>query len=159
MTDTSLFGLTLIAALGSGLIAGAFFAFSSFVMKALGRRPPAQGIAAMQEINVVVINPLFLGVFLGTGAISAVIVVVSAMQWGDVAAAWRLAGGAIYLVVTLFATMAFNVPLNDALAKVAPDSGEGAALWTHYLDRWTMWNHIRTAGALVATAAFILALR
>ena len=43
--------LTFIAALGSGLVAGIFFAFSNFVMKALARVPPAQGVAAMQSIN------------------------------------------------------------------------------------------------------------
>ena len=48
MIDDTLFALTLVSALGCGLIAGAFFAFSSFVMKALGRLPPPQGIAAMQ---------------------------------------------------------------------------------------------------------------
>jgi uncharacterized membrane protein len=46
------FVLTVVAALGCGLNAGVFFAFSSFVMAALRRLPPAQGIAAMQSINV-----------------------------------------------------------------------------------------------------------
>jgi uncharacterized membrane protein len=40
------FGLTLLAALGCGLIAGVFFAFSALVMRALARRPHAEGIAA-----------------------------------------------------------------------------------------------------------------
>ena len=35
MTDQLLFALTLLAALGSGLVAGIFFAFSTFVMGAL----------------------------------------------------------------------------------------------------------------------------
>jgi uncharacterized membrane protein len=43
--------LTMVAALGCGLNAGVFFAFSSFVMKALARLQPAQGIAAMQSIS------------------------------------------------------------------------------------------------------------
>ncbi|MGH7600945.1 MAG: hypothetical protein ACREOI_31695, partial [bacterium] len=63
--DALLFVLTLFAALGCGLIAGVFFAFSAFVMKALSRLPPSEGIAAMQSINVAVINPVFLTVFLG----------------------------------------------------------------------------------------------
>jgi uncharacterized membrane protein len=62
--DALLFALTLFAALGCGLIAGVFFAFSAFVMKALGRLPPAEGIAAMQSINIAVINPVFLTAFL-----------------------------------------------------------------------------------------------
>jgi uncharacterized membrane protein len=58
--------LTLCSALGSGLMAGVFFAFSTFVMRALARRPFAEGIEAMQEINRTVLNPWFLGVFFGT---------------------------------------------------------------------------------------------
>ena len=57
---------TFAAALGAGLVAGIFFAFSTFVMGALGRLPQAAGISAMQSINVVVINPVFLSVFMGT---------------------------------------------------------------------------------------------
>jgi len=43
--------LPLLAALGSGVVAGVFFAFSSFVIPALARLPPAQGVLAMQSIN------------------------------------------------------------------------------------------------------------
>ena len=66
--DSLLFVLTLIAALGSGLIAGVFFVFSVSIMKALGRLPSAHGIAAMQSINDVIVNPVFLVAFLGTPA-------------------------------------------------------------------------------------------
>ena len=43
--------LKLFSALGCGLIAGVFFAFSTFVMNALARQPPAQGIATMQSLT------------------------------------------------------------------------------------------------------------
>ena len=46
----------LICALGCCLVAGVFFAFSSFVMNALARLPLQQGITAMQSINIAVIN-------------------------------------------------------------------------------------------------------
>ena len=58
------------ALLGAALIGGVFFAFSSFVMKALSRVPSAESIAAIQPINVVVINPSFLGSFIGTAMLS-----------------------------------------------------------------------------------------
>ena len=58
------------ALLGSALIGGVFFAFSSFVMKALARVPSSQGVAAMQSINVVVINRSFIGAFMGTAVLS-----------------------------------------------------------------------------------------
>jgi uncharacterized membrane protein len=45
--DGFLFALTLFAALGCGVVAGVFFAFSAFVMRALASLPALQGIAAM----------------------------------------------------------------------------------------------------------------
>ncbi len=57
MSSTVVNAMILFCALGSALVAGVFFAFSTFVMKALGRLQPEQGIAAMQSINVTVLNP------------------------------------------------------------------------------------------------------
>ncbi len=145
--------LIFATALGSGLVAGVFFAFSSFVMKALGRLPANEGISAMQSINIVVLNPVFLGVMLGTAAACAVLVVVPVFNWGDPRSAVLLSAGLLYLVGTVVVTLAFNVPWNNALAAVDPGSGEGARLWTQYLDRWTIWNHVRGTAALL-TAAF-----
>ncbi len=159
MIDDSLFALTLLAALGSGLIAGAFFAFSSFVMSALNRLPPAQGIAAMQSINVVVINPVFMLALFGTALACVVVPVLCLLEWDEPEAIYRLAGSALYLVGTILVTIAFNVPRNDALAAVEPDSTESTSLWRRYVAEWTAWNHVRTAAALTATACFILALR
>ena len=56
MLDGLLFVLTLFAALGCAMMAGVFFAFSSFVMPALRRLPATQGIAAMQAINVAAVT-------------------------------------------------------------------------------------------------------
>ena len=108
--------VALLGALGSGLMAGFFFAFSFCVMKALGKLPPEQGIAAMQSINVVVINPMFLTVFLGTGSLCAAGIYGSVMHWQEPAAAYLLSGGAVYLVGAILVTMLFNVPRNNALA-------------------------------------------
>lgn len=66
-------GLVFVTAIGSGIVAGIFFAFSSFVMAGLGRIPPVQGIAAMNSINVTVINPSFMSAFLGTGILCLVV--------------------------------------------------------------------------------------
>lgn len=151
--------LTLLAALGSGLIAGVFFAFSSFVMRALGRIPAAEGIAAMQSINIVVLNPVFLLVFVGTAVLCGIAIVFSWLRWNEPGAVYLLAGGLLYLTGTFLVTMVFNVPRNDALAAVAPASPEGARLWADYLTSWTAWNHVRAAAALAAAASFSLALR
>jgi uncharacterized membrane protein len=150
MTDLVFSALTFAAALGCGLIAGVFFAFSSFVMAALHRLPPAQGIAAMQSINLVVINPLFLGTFLGTAAACAVAAARSLLAWDRPGAACALGGSLAYLAGTFLVTMVFNVPRNNVLAAVDPASGDSVATWNGYVRGWTAWNHVRTVAALVA---------
>jgi uncharacterized membrane protein len=152
------FVLTLVSALGSGLMAGVFFAFSAFVMGALARLPAAQGIAAMQSINVVVLNPLFLGAFVGTGLACLVLSVVAVVSWDRPGTANLVAGAVIYLFGTIGVTRMFNVPRNDALARVDPLSIDGATLWADYVASWTAWNHVRTAAALLAAASLTLAL-
>ncbi len=142
--------LTLLAALGSGLMTGVFFAFSAFVMKALARLQPAQGIAAMQSINVAVINPLFLTAFLGTAVACVALALSSLLTWHRPGAAYLLAGSLAYLAGTFLVTLVFNVPRNDALAAAEPATAAGAILWAGYLTAWTAWNHVRTAAALAA---------
>ena len=48
------------------MVAGVFFAFSAFVMRALARLPAPQGIAAMRAINVVAVTPAFMVALFGT---------------------------------------------------------------------------------------------
>jgi uncharacterized membrane protein len=148
-----------LSGLGCGLVAGVFFAFSTFVMKALAKLPPAQGLAAMQSINEVVINPWFLTLFLGTAVTSACMVIGSLLRWHDPRAFYWLAGGALYLAGTILVTAVCNVPRNDALAQVAPGSPEAAGFWATYLSIWTAWNHVRTVAALLAGVSFTVALR
>jgi uncharacterized membrane protein len=156
--DKFIFVITICAALGSGLIAGVFFAFSTSVMKALGRLPAHEGIAAMQSINIVILNPLFLGVFMGT-ALACVVLAFSALfGWQRPGAIWLLIGSILYLVGSLLVTAVLNVPMNDTLASAVPDNTNSAALWADYLNRWTMWNHVRTVASIASTVSFIFAL-
>lgn len=159
MLDPWLVAIAFVAAIGSGLIAGVFFAFSSFVMKALRRLPPGEGITAMQSINVAVINPLFLGVFLGTAAACAAAAVGALMRWEKPGAAYVLGGSAAYLAGTFGVTMGFNVPLNNSLEAVSPADPDAARRWADYVSRWTAWNHVRTAAALAAAVLFAASLR
>jgi len=153
-----LFVLTLCGVLGCGLMAGVFFAFSTFVMRALARLQPAQGIEAMQSINRTVINPWFLGVFLGTAAICILLAGNALWRWQQPGAVYLLAGSLLYLIGTVLVTMVFNVPMNDDLESVDPASNDAAGQWASYLARWTAWNHVRTAAAFLGTALLMLAL-
>jgi uncharacterized membrane protein len=158
MNDHLLLGLTLLSVLGCGLVAGVFFAFSTFVMKALARVTPAQGIAVMQSINITVINPWFMTAFLGTTAVCATVAVLSLLRWSEAGAVHLLSGTLLYMIGTFLVTIVFNVPRNNALAAVDPASAVGARVWTSYISRWTAWNHVRTAAALVAQGLLIIAL-
>lgn len=153
-----MFVFKLLSALGCGLIAGVFFAFSVFVMNALARLQPAQGIAAMQSINITAINPLFMVMLFGTAAACLFLAVFSLLKWHQPSTAYLLFGSLLYLVGTIFVTIAFNVPLNDALAKVQPDSPDSESLWSSYLANWTFWNHIRTIASLAAAALLTMAI-
>ena len=152
-------GLTYVSALGSGLIAGIFFAFSTFVMAALARLPATQGIVAMQSINSTILRTLFSFVFIGTAFASIILGGGSLLRLSTPGAWYLLIGSLLYLVGAFLATILFNVPLNDALAAVAPDSAKGAEVWQCYLSSWVAWNHVRTIASLASMAAFILALR
>ncbi|MGF1676710.1 MAG: DUF1772 domain-containing protein [Rivularia sp. (in: cyanobacteria)] len=152
-----MFALKLFTLLGCGLMAGVFFAFSTFVMSGLARLQSTEGITAMQAINITVINPLFMGVFLGTGLACVFILIFSVFKWYQPSNLYLLVGSLLYLVGTVAVTIAFNVPMNEALAKVEPGSTEGANLWADYLVNWTFWNHLRTIAALAAAASIAIA--
>jgi len=146
------------ALLGSALVGGIFFAFSSFIMKALARVPSAEGIGAMQSINVVVINPSFLGAFFGTAVLSLVAGGLSLASWGSPSASYFLGGALFYLAGTILVTMFGNVPLNNQLAAASATDPSTREVWEHYLDRWMLWNHIRTAAAMIAALLYTLGL-
>jgi uncharacterized membrane protein len=153
------FSLRLLSALGCGLVAGVFFAFSTFVMPALARLPAPQGMAAMQSINITVINGWFMTVFLGTAVACMLLTISALVKWHQPGAIYWLIGSLFYLIGTFLVTIACNVPLNDALANVKPDSPEATNLWANYLTDWTFWNHVRTIAALGGAITLTLTLR
>jgi len=151
--------LTLIAALGSGVVAGVFFAFSSFVMPGLARMPAAGGIAAMNSMNVTAVTPMFMTALFGTGLVCLVLAGGAIIGWNQPGSFWLLAGALTYVIGNPIVTMVFNVPLNNALAAVDPVSASGATVWTSYLGDWVMWNHVRAIAAIAALASFWFAAR
>lgn len=146
------------SAIGCGLLAGVYFAFSAFVMTSLGRLTPAAGIEAMNAISVDILKSLFMPLFLGTSLSALLLAIVGAFTWKAPGAIALCAGGILYVVGMTVVTMAFNVQLNDALAAVAPASAEGASFWARYLTEWTWWNHVRTVASTLSTLFFIVAI-
>lgn len=144
----------LVAALGCALIAGTFFAFSTFVIQSLASRPPSEGAAAMQAINRIILRSTFMPVFLGTAALCAAIAGYAMIAW-DRQSLRLVAAALLYLIGTFGVTMWANVPRNNLLDRADPTAADTGELWARYVREWTFWNHVRTIACLLATALFI----
>ncbi|GJM08381.1 MAG: membrane protein [Lysobacteraceae bacterium] len=146
------------AIVGSAMISGIFFAFSNFIMKALQRVPSTEGLLAMQTINVTVLNPGFLGLFMGTALICLILAVTSIAEWEVARSPYLLGGAALYIGGTWLVTALGNVPLNNKLAGMGRETPESLAVWAHYLDHWTKLNSLRAGAAMGASALFLIGL-
>ncbi len=156
MLDRALFVLVCMAAVGSGVVGGIFYGFSSFVMKALGRIAPEQGIAAMNSINIVVINPSFMLAFMGTAGACLLLAAGSYTWWDEPSGKLVLIAALLYLVGSFGLTMVLHQPMNLKLAGMQP--APAAAYWPRYVQTWTRWNHARTAAPLLSAMFFVAAL-
>jgi uncharacterized membrane protein len=144
-----------VAAVSAAAMGGVFFAFSTFVMRALGRLPPAQGMAAMQQINRAAPTPWFMVPLFGTAALGVGVAVGAA---GEPGAGLAAAGAAVYLAGVVL-TVAYHVPRNEALDRRDAASPDSEPVWSTYLRSWTAANHLRTLTCLAAAAAWAVALR
>jgi uncharacterized membrane protein len=150
--------VTVTAAVGCGTVGGVFFAFSGFVMSGLARLPYAQGIPAMQAVNVTATRPPLMIALFGSAALCVALIVRAITAWGDRQAALLLAGAVLYLAGAVVLTAAYNVPLNNHLAALSVHAPDAASQWGSFVHGWTIANHVRAAASLAALACLILAL-
>ncbi|SJZ96336.1 Uncharacterized membrane protein [Chitinophaga eiseniae] len=149
-----LFFLLVITAVTAALMAGLFYAYSCSVNPGLGRLPDAAYLAAMQSINRAILNPVFFVGFMGPVfllPLSTWLVFREGMQssgW------WLLAAAVTYLLGVFGVTMAGNVPLNNALDKVALE--DSAALAAHRVRFERPWNRLNTVRTVCAIATVTL---
>ena len=142
----------LLSMVTAGLSAGLFFAFAYAVMPGLARAGDRTLVTAMQGVNVAILNPLFLVVYLGPlvfGAATAVALLGDGQ--GDVLG-WTIASVAIYLIGVIVVTAAFNIPLNNAL-DAAGDTDHAAARHA-FESRWNRYNVLRTVASIAAFGCF-----
>jgi uncharacterized membrane protein len=158
MSNRVLETLTIIALVGSGIVGGVFFAFSTFVMRALDRLQHSRSIAAMQAINRAAPNAWFMVALFGTALVCLVLAIDAIVHWGHGGSGYRLAAGILYLVAVVV-TIGYHIPRNNALATLDPNAASTITEWTRYSAGWTAWNHVRTVTPLAATVLFAVALR
>lgn len=151
-------GLLWFSAIGCGLLGGVYFAFSTVIMTSLGRIGQVAGISAMNAINVVIVQSLFMPLFLGTTLSSLVLAIAAVLRWGEPGTSAMLVGGVLYVLGMFVCTAVIHVPMNDALAAVDPASSDAATLWARHLADWTLWNHVRTVSSTLACGLFIWAI-
>ncbi|WGW12220.1 DUF1772 domain-containing protein [Saxibacter everestensis] len=149
--------LAVVAAVSVGVIGGLFFAFSTSVMPALRRLPPAQGMVAMQSINVSILNPIFLTTFLGS-TVSCIAVALTAPFSDAGSPGLLMAGALVYLIGGFGVTAVVNVPMNRAIETVDPTVPDSSVAWARYLKRWTAANHVRAAASMGASALLTVGL-
>ncbi len=147
--------LLCFAILGAGISTGLLFIFSNTVMPVLAKQDEAHSIRTMQAINDVIVNPLFVVFYMGTGVASIAIFVLS---WLGDRNLFALLGALIYVFGVVILTMAYHVPRNNALDDVDAATEAGKAYWRVYQTEWTRWNHVRAIAGGIATVLFALAL-
>jgi uncharacterized membrane protein len=99
-----------------------------------------------------------MALFVPTAILCVVIAILAIVNWRGGASGLMLAGAALYVFASFVSTIVFNVPMNDALAKVGGNGPEATQFWAAYLKDWTRWNHVRTVASLLASVAFVRAL-
>lgn len=148
-----------LSILAYALVGGVFLAFSDFIMRSLSMTSGASGVEAMQVINREVFRWVFMTLFIGMAAASLVIVGYAAIVLSGPASILILLSGVVYLLGCFGVTVLFNVPMNDALARMAPSSEATRDYWTGtYLPRWTFWNTVRTVACGVSAALLLYGL-
>lgn len=151
------FWLCLLLAVWTALEGGVFKAFSEFIMRALARPAPAVGVSAMQEINRTVLGTEFVFAILALGAVIPLFAIAALMCSQGLAVTLIAIAALAYVPFVPGMTIFGNVPMNDRLDRLDPASDEAAAYWPLYVRRWTLMNHARMAGCIVAAALFALA--
>ena len=145
-----------LATITTGLVAGVFYAYSVSVDLGLAVQPDASYVSTMQAINEKIQNPVFFASFFG--AAFFLLAALAAHYTGRPRSGrFRLIAlaCALYIVGGFLLTSVVNVPMNDALARVAADAsaGELARARTSYEGPWDFWNGVR---AVFSCLAFLI---
>ncbi|MFD4183542.1 DUF1772 domain-containing protein [Rhodococcus sp. NPDC058514] len=149
--------ITLLGAgVTAGLMAGLFAAFAYAVMPGLGRTDDRTFIAAMQKINVAILNGWFMICFLG-GLVLTVATLFLHLRSARSALPWIAAALVLY-VAMLAITAVVNVPLNNELARAGDAMVDPDLVRKHFESRWVTWNIVRAVACTAAFAALAYAL-
>src|SRR4051794_20401186 len=132
--------LLVVAAVVAALQAGTYFTWSTGVMPGLANVDDRTFVSAVQQINVAIVNPIFIATFLGAPVLAGAAAAVAGPQ----ARPWAL-GATALAAGTLIISFAGNIPLNDALAAAGPVDKirDLAAVRADFESEWVRLNIAR----------------
>ena len=145
--NTAFTPVLVAATVASGLQAGTYYTWATGVMPGLARVDDRTFVHAMQQMNVAIVNPVFMATFVGAPVLAAV----AAASAPTSSRPWVVAGLAC-AVATVAITAVANVPLNNAL-DAAGDIGriaDVAGVREAFETGWVRWN---VARAITSTAS------
>ena len=157
--------LVVLATFLCSLVAGFLFAFAVVIMPGIRNLDDGSFIRAFQVIDrVIQLNqPLFMFVWVGSVLCLIAASVFGLWALGGANRLLLIAAALVYLLCVQLPTATINIPLNNALQKLAPGT-MSETMPKHARDdfepRWNRWNAIRTACAsLTAVLLLILIFR
>lgn len=119
---------------------GFYFSFSNTIMPVLGKQAGNVGQRIMQDINKRVENDQFLGSFF-----APIFLFIAMLLLGNPIGWQMYLSFIVYFIGVICVTIRFNMSLNRQLAnrKIRTD-------WPLFVQKWSKWNHVRTASAFIA---------
>jgi len=153
LLDSRLEVIMLVSVILNAMAAGIIFIFSNTVMPSLAEFDSDIGIEVMNKINILIVNPTFIIAFFG-GLISAYparVMWKKPDEFSKPARYYALATTLVFFFGEVMVTITQNVPRNDALLEVDPESEEGASYWKNqYLKDWVAWNTVRCIFSIIS---------
>jgi uncharacterized membrane protein len=144
----------------TGLLAGLFYAFNVAFIPALRHLKGTEHIAAMQAVNVKIINPVFFLSFFGP----AILLPLGAiLYWEKSQFGLLVAASLLHILGGIGVTAMGNIPLNDRLEKVdvsqtsEADADQIRKEFQGSGTPWMFWHNVRTLAEIAATALVVIA--
>ena len=143
----------------TGLMAGIFFTWSNAVKPGIGKLNDIDYLSALQSMNRVILNSLFLIVFIGT-IISVALVPVFHFHFYPKNIFWLLILIVIIYWVGVFSVTVFgNIPLNEILDKrnlSVMNPNDLSLLRDSIANRWNNFNLIRSISSALSFLLLII---
>ncbi|MBC9796318.1 DUF1772 domain-containing protein [Sinomicrobium weinanense] len=151
--------VTIAAGTAAALMAGLFYAFSIAVNRALEQLGDKAFVSAMQAINSKILNPMFFLGFFGTPLLLLLATFMHS-DGGGLPFIFLLSATVLYFAGVFGVTVVKNVPMNNKLAELAPETAseeEVSGARIAFEKPWLRWNHVRAVVSVLTVVLVLIA--